>query len=222
MARKNTILEEYNKARRNAFGKAHYYKQRYGIEIKVPQKPKKPTRASIDNLNKKVNIQVEEAKKVVRKERYKEQAAKRRAKKKPDLGSILRKRIMDLIEEGYMYGAFEGFKADEVAHQISLATPSDPQAAKEFWLSMADKIPKLDEVIEKFIFSSGQSMDTSRGKSDYCYAMMMSILFDVPVQSIDIVQDDWHEPETYRYSQEDWEEMMEEDDWQFDEDDDED
>ena len=226
MSKKNTILEDYNKARAAAFGKARYYKQRYGIEIKVPPKPKKPTRASIDRLNAKVNIQVQEAKKEVRKKRFKEQNAKKRAKKKPDLGAILKKRIMGIIEEGFMYGAFEGYKADEVAHQISLATPSEPEAANEFWLSMAEKIPKLDEVIEKFIFASEQSTDTSRGKSDYCYTMMMSILFDIPLNSIDIVQDDWHEPDPmeYRYEpdKEDWERMMDEDDWYYDEDEDED
>lgn len=216
MAKKNTILDDYNKARAAAFGKARYYKQHYGIEIKVPPKPKKPTRASIDALNKKVNVQVQEAKKAVRKERFAEQNAKRRAKKKPDLGAILKKRIMKLIEEGYLYGAFEGYKADEVARQLSLATPNDPQAATEFWLSMVDKIPKLDEIIEKFIFDSSQSDTTTKGKSDYAYTMMMSILFDIPVRQIDIEEDEWKQPT--KYEREEWEQMMEEDDWYYDED----
>lgn len=223
MSKKNTILDEYNKARAAAFGKARYYKQRYGIEIKVPPKPKKPTRGSIESLNKKVELQVQEAKKEVRKARFREQNAKRRAKKKPDLGAILRKRILDLIEEGYLYGGFEGYKADEVARQLSLATPNDPKEATHFWLGMAEKIPKLDALIEKFIFDSNQSNTTSRGKSDYAYTMMMSILFDIPVHSIDIVEDDWHAPDyqiehRYEPDMDDWERMMEEDDWYFDED----
>lgn len=181
MSKKDDLIKEYRRVRKNAVEQARYYRRKYGVKIDVPDKPKNITQGSINRMVKAVGEQVENLKKDLRKIRYADENSKRRARKKADLGVILRKRIMDVIQDGYIYGGWEGWKADEVAHQLSLAEPLDKKERTKFWLSMIDKIPKLDNVIEKFIFDSSQSTDTTRGKSDYCYAMIMSILFDTPV-----------------------------------------